>query len=195
MENHNPLSLFEEWYGQACEKEPSDPNAMSIASIDGLGYPNVRIVLLKAFDARGFVFYTNFESQKGQELLNNAKAAAVLHWKSIAKQVRIQGMVETVSKEQADEYFQSRARLSQIGAWASKQSRPLESDAALEKNIAYYATHFGLGIVPRPDYWSGFRIIPRRIEFWQDGKFRLHQRLVFYRSNTEAAWQTEKLYP
>ncbi|MDN5248800.1 MAG: pyridoxamine 5'-phosphate oxidase [Alphaproteobacteria bacterium] len=194
MENNDPFSLFNKWYEEACEVEPSDPNAMALATVNETGYPNVRIVLLKEFSREGFIFYTNFESTKGRELLKTLKAAAVFHWKSLAKQIRIQGDVETINNEQADQYFHSRPRLSQIGAWASKQSRSLESEHALEKNLAYYTTKFAIGPITRPPYWSGFRIIPKRIEFWQEGKFRLHKRSVFIRQGSNN-WINEKLYP
>lgn len=194
MKNNDPFSLFKNWYNQACETEPSDPNAMALATVDAVGYPNVRIVLLKEFSQDGFIFYTNFESTKGKELLNTLKAAAVFHWKSLAQQIRIQGDIEIVSDEQANEYFHSRPRLSQIGAWASKQSRSLENEHALEKNLAYYTTKFAIGPITRPPYWSGFKIVPKRIEFWQEGKFRLHQRSVFIRQSDDG-WLTEKLYP
>ena len=153
------------------------------------------MVLLKGVDARGFVFYTNFESRKGREILAHRKAALLFHWKSLRRQVRVEGEVEVVSDEEADTYFASRPRDSQIGAWASQQSRPLESRFVLEKRVAKFAAKFALGKVPRPEHWSGFRILPRAYEFWQDGPFRLHDRLVYRRQDGIDGWATERLYP
>jgi pyridoxamine 5'-phosphate oxidase len=153
------------------------------------------MVLLKDFDPQGFVFYTNLESYKGQQLSENPQAALCFHWKSLRRQVRVRGAIAPVSQEEADAYFASRARDSRIGAWASAQSRPLESRFALEKNVASYAMKFGIGEVARPDFWSGFRLVPIRIEFWRDRPFRLHDRLEFMRADTTAAWTTSKLYP
>jgi pyridoxamine 5'-phosphate oxidase len=191
----NPLRLFHEWFQEAKLSEPNDPNAMSLATVDAKDMPNVRIVLLKEFDERGFVFYTNFESHKGNELLSTPKAAACFHWKSLRRQVRLRGVVEQVSAAEADEYFATRPRESCIGAWASKQSRPLESRFALEKAVAKFAARFALGEVPRPPFWSGFRIVPVMIEFWQDRPFRLHDRLVFTRADRHEPWSTARLYP
>jgi pyridoxamine 5'-phosphate oxidase len=190
-----PLTLFAEWLAEAEASEPSDPNAMSLATVDGEGMPNVRMVLLKGSDARGFVFYTNFESAKGVELLGRPKAALCFHWKSLRRQVRVRGHVETVSEEEADAYFASRPRDSRIGAWASKQSRPLESRFALEKAVARYAARYGVGAVPRPACWSGFRVRPLSIEFWHDRPFRLHERVLFSRDRLEAPWSKTRLYP
>ncbi|MEM9279318.1 MAG: pyridoxamine 5'-phosphate oxidase, partial [Pseudomonadota bacterium] len=156
---------------------------------------NVRMVLMRRFDDRGFCFFTNFESQKGAELLNAKKAAACFHWKTLRKSVRIRGDVEVVSDEEADDYFYSRPRGSRIGAHASKQSRPLESRFALEKEVARFTAKFGTGTIPRPDYWSGFRIKPLSIEFWNDGKFRLHDRKRFDRESLDADWGLVRLYP
>lgn len=190
-----PIALFHEWMELARAKEPEDPNAMALATADADGFPDVRMVLLKGADEAGFVFYTNLESAKGLELKENPSAALCFHWKSLRRQVRVRGHVTPVSEEEADAYFASRARDSQIGAWASKQSRPLESRFALEKQVAVFAAKFGLGKVPRPAHWSGFRITPVRIEFWRDRPFRLHDRLVFKRESAAAPWRTERLFP
>ncbi len=190
-----PLQLFAEWLDEATASEINDPTAMSLATVDGDGLPDVRMVLLKGFDERGFVFYTNFESQKGVELLGQPRAAIGFHWKSLRRQVRVRGPVEVVSDEEADLYFASRPRDSRIGAWASKQSRPLESRFALEKAVAKYAAKYAIGNVPRPPYWSGFRIKPTYIEFWKDGAFRLHDRVVFRRDGEARAWGKTRLYP
>ncbi|MEM8652742.1 MAG: pyridoxamine 5'-phosphate oxidase, partial [Pseudomonadota bacterium] len=171
------------------------PTAMALATVDETGLPNVRMVLMRRVDERGIVFFTNFESQKGEELLSCKKASAVFHWKTLRKQVRFRGEVEVVSDEEADEYFYSRARGSRIGAHASKQSRPLESRFALEKEVAKYTAKFGVGDIPRPDHWSGFRIKPLSIEFWSDGKFRLHDRFRYDREKLDAGWALERLYP
>jgi pyridoxamine 5'-phosphate oxidase len=188
-----PYALFERWLAEAEKSEPNDPNAMALATVDRAGLPDVRMVLLKGHDAHGFVFYTNYESNKGQELLSSMKAALCFHWKSLRRQVRVRGPVEKVTDEEADAYFGSRPRGSRIGAWASKQSRPLESRFALEKAVAEYTAKYAIGAIPRPPYWSGFRILPQTIEFWQDKPFRLHDRLVF--SKVDDKWETERLYP
>ncbi len=193
--HQNPISLFKEWLTLAEASEPNDPTAMSIATVDKTGMPNVRMVLMRRFDERGFCFFTNFESQKGEELLGQKKAAAVFHWKSLRKQVRIRGDVEVVSDEEADEYYNSRPRGSRIGAHASKQSRPLESRFALEKAVAKYTAKFGTGTIERPDFWSGFRIKPISIEFWSDGKFRLHDRFRYDRETLDSDWEVSRLYP
>lgn len=190
-----PFRLFAEWMRDAEAKELNDPNAMAVASVDASGLPDVRMVLLKGFDEAGFVFYTNFESKKGRELLATAKAALLFHWKSLRRQVRVRGPVEIVTDAEADAYFASRARASRIGAWASKQSRPLESRFALEKAVAEYGLKYALGEVPRPPHWSGFRIVPTAIEFWHDRPFRLHDRIEFTRSAPGAAWVKDRLYP
>jgi pyridoxamine 5'-phosphate oxidase len=192
---NEPFALFAEWLEEATGAEINDPNAMSLATVDADGLPNVRMVLLKGFDENGFVFYTNLESQKGTEILGHMKAAICLHWKSLRRQVRVRGLVEQVSESEADEYYNSRARDSRIGAWASQQSRPLESRFALEKAVAKYAAKYAIGEVPRPPYWSGFRIRPLYIEFWKDGAFRLHDRVVFRRETPEADWAKSRLYP
>jgi len=191
----NPIELFNDWLSQAEKSEPNDPSAMALASVDEGGMPNVRMVLMRRYDERGFCFFTNFESQKGEELLAISKASAVFHWKSLRKQVRIRGEVEVVSDEEADDYFYSRPRGSRIGAHASKQSRPLESRFALEKAVAKYTAKFGTSTIERPEFWSGFRIKPLSIEFWSDGKFRLHDRIRFDRECVAENWQTVRLYP
>ena len=192
-EASEPLALFANWFGDAEKTEPNDPNAVALATVDADGLPDVRMVLLKGYDERGFVFYTNFESAKGVEILGSMKAAMCFHWKSLRRQVRLRGPVEIVSDEEADAYYASRARGSRIGAWASKQSRPLESRFALEKAVAEYTARHAIGDIPRPPYWSGFRIMPQTIEFWHDRPFRLHDRLVFSRDGD--GWKTTRLYP
>ena len=194
-EADEPLQLFDEWFKEAKDSEPNDPNAMSLATVDADGLPNVRMVLLKGYDASGIVFYTNYDSQKGSEILTSMKAAANFHWKSLRRQVRFRGAVEKVSDAEADAYFESRPRDSRIGAWASQQSRPLESRFALEKAVAKFTAKHAIGHVPRPPYWSGFRIIPTYIEFWHDRPFRLHDRIVFRRETPDHAWTKERLYP
>ncbi|NKJ06895.1 pyridoxamine 5'-phosphate oxidase [Rhizobium sp. SG741] len=194
-EQNEPFTLFAAWLHEAETTEPNDPNAVALATVDGDGLPNVRMVLLKGFDSDGFVFYTNFESQKGQEILSQKKAAMCFHWKSLRRQVRLRGLVEVVSDKEADEYYKTRARGSRIGAWASKQSRPLESRFALEKAVAEYTARYVIGDIPRPPYWSGFRIRPLSIEFWHDRQFRLHDRIEFRRDVPEGAWQKVRMYP
>lgn len=195
----DPLALFHHWMSEAEQSEPNDPNAMALATADADGLPSVRMVLLKGADDRGFVFYTNCESRKGEQLRANANAALCFHWKSLKRQVRVEGAVESVTAAEADAYFASRPRGSQIGAWASVQSRPLNGRWELERRIAEFTLRFGLGTIPRPDCWSGYRVLPRRIEFWRDRPFRLHDRLVFHRAGSvdalPAAWTTEHLYP
>jgi pyridoxamine 5'-phosphate oxidase len=191
----DPFEMFTAWMKDAEKTEPNEANAMAVATADAEGHPNIRMVLLKAVDSRGFVFYTNFQSAKGTELIANPHAALNFHWKTVRKQVRVRGPVSVVSDEEADAYFASRAKDSQIGAWASAQSRPMVGRWAFEKEIAKYALKYGLTKVPRPPYWSGFRVAPLRIEFWRDRPFRLHDRLVYARDSLEAPWQTERLYP
>jgi pyridoxamine 5'-phosphate oxidase len=177
----------------AAASEPRDPTAMTLATVDAYGMPNARIVLMKGADEQGFVFYTNKDSQKGHELDAHAKAALVFHWKSLNRQVRVRGTVEHVTDAEADAYFASRPKQAQIGAWASKQSQPLESRLAFEKAVALYAAKYALSTVPRPPQWSGYRIVPSTIEFWHDRPFRLHDRIVFRRDG--AAWTKTRLYP
>jgi pyridoxamine 5'-phosphate oxidase len=194
-ERNDPFALFAEWLKDAGKSEPNDPNAMTLATVDEDGLPNARMVLLKDFDDKGFVFYTNYESQKGQEIQATMKAALVFHWKSLRRQVRVRGIVEKVTSEEADAYFNSRPRDSRIGAWASAQSRPLEGRLALEASVAMYAAKYAIGAIPRPPHWSGFRILPLSIEFWHDRPFRLHDRVVFRRAKAEGDWAKAKLYP
>ena len=189
----DPFALFGEWFGEAVKSEPNDGNAMSLATVDTAGMPDLRMVLLKGFDAEGFVFFTNLESAKGRELAANPKAALLFHWKSLRRQVRIRGEVTSVSDAEADAYFATRARPAQIGAWASDQSRPLPDRLALEKRIAQVGLRFGLGKVARPRHWSGYRLAPTNLEFWRDRPFRLHERLVFNRA--AGGWTTERLFP
>ncbi|WP_041544494.1 MULTISPECIES: pyridoxamine 5'-phosphate oxidase [Chelativorans] len=189
-----PFRLFAEWLRDAEQSEPNDPNATALATVDPEGMPNVRMVLLKGFDEQGFVFYTNFESAKGQEILSSMKAAMCFHWKSLRRQVRVRGPVEKVTDEEANAYYASRPRGSRIGAWASKQSRPLEGRFALEKAVAEYTAKYAVGEIPRPDYWSGFRIKPVSIEFWHDRPFRLHDRILFERESG-GLWTKTRLYP
>ena len=189
----NPFVLFGEWFAEAQASEPNDPNAMALATVDADGLPDVRMVLMKGYDTDGFVFYSHIASQKGRELAGNPKAALLFHWKSLRRQVRVRGPVERVSDAEADAYFATRARSSQIGAWASDQSRALPERLALEKRIAEQALKFGLGAIPRPPHWSGFRVRPEAIEFWRDRPFRLHERLVFERAGE--AWTSHRLYP
>ncbi len=190
-----PFVLFDEWFALARTKEINDPNAMALATVDAHGLPNVRMVLMKEITPAGVVFYTNTESQKGKEIAGNPQAAVVFHWKSLQRQVRFRGPLTRVSDAEADAYFASRARDSRIGAWASQQSRPLEDRFALEKAVAREALRFGIGEVPRPPHWTGFRLTPLYIEFWQDKPFRLHDRLVFRRESPDTAFRTERLYP
>jgi pyridoxamine 5'-phosphate oxidase len=190
-----PLALFASWMKDAEAKEPNDPNAMTLATVDESGMPNARMVLLKDFGPAGFTFFTNFDSAKGRELLATGKAALCFHWKSLRRQVRARGHVAPVTDAEADAYFASRPRGSRIGAWASQQSRPLESPFALEKAVARYAAQYAIGEVPRPGYWSGFRLTPVEIEFWHDRPFRLHDRIVFRRRDAGHPWQKTRLYP
>jgi pyridoxamine 5'-phosphate oxidase len=194
-ERNEPFDLFADWLKEAEASEINDPNAVALATVDENGLPNVRMVLLKGFDQDGFVFYTNFESQKGREVLGQKKAAMCFHWKTLRRQVRLRGPVDIVTDEEADAYFKTRARGSRIGAWASKQSRPLESRFALEKAVAEYTARYAIGEIPRPAHWSGFRIRPVSIEFWKDQKFRLHDRIEFRRSSPDGDWSKVRMYP
>jgi pyridoxamine 5'-phosphate oxidase len=194
-EKADPLDLFADWLAEAEKSEPNDPNAMTVATVGPDGTPSARMVLLKGYDRHGFVFYTNYESRKGRQILAHPKAALLFHWKSLRRQVRLEGTVSQTTAEEADAYYASRARGSQIGAWASEQSRPLESRFALEKRVAEVTAKHVIGTIPRPPHWSGFRLAPLLIEFWQDGAFRLHDRLEYNRSSPDAPWSTRTLYP
>jgi pyridoxamine 5'-phosphate oxidase len=188
----DPISLFGEWLAEAEASEPNDANAMALATVDSDGLPDVRMVLLKGHDANGFVFFTNFESAKGGQLLAHPQAAVLFHWKSLRRQVRVRGPVTEITTAESDAYFATRSRGSQIGAWASRQSRPLESRAALEAAVASLEAKYP-GEVPRPAYWRGFRLVPQEIEFWHDGAYRLHDRVVFRRVGDR--WEKQRLYP
>jgi pyridoxamine 5'-phosphate oxidase len=189
----DPLALFDEWFAEARVSEINDPEAMALATADAAGQPSVRMVLLKGHGADGFVFYTNEQSAKGEQLEANPRAALLFHWKSLRRQVRIEGRVERVTSSEADAYFASRARDSQLGAWASDQSRPLDSRETFEQRFEQVASRFEGQEVPRPPHWGGYRVIPVRIEFWSDRPHRLHERRLFTR--TEGGWTEGLLYP
>ncbi len=191
----DPLRLFAAWFAEAKRSEPVNPDAMTLATVDVGGLPNARMVLLKGFDERGFVFYSNADSIKGRELAAAPQAALTFYWKSLQRQVRLRGAVEDVSDEEADAYFATRSRMAQIGAWASKQSAALESRLAFEKAVARFTAKFAVGTVPRPPYWVGYRVAPTEIEFWQERPFRLHDRIAFTRSSMSAPWTKTRLYP
>ena len=193
LENQHPFALFEAWFAEAREGEPSDPNAMSLATSDAAGRPSVRMVLLKGLDDRGFVFYTNFESRKGREILGNSLASLCFHWKSLKRQVRIEGRVDQVTAGEADAYFATRPRDSQLAAWASLQSQAMSERFDLERRFAHYTQVYDGKTVPRPPHWSGFRVIPEAMEFWLDRPYRLHERVVFHRQ--DGAWSAVRLYP
>ena len=190
-----PLRLFAARFEEARRSEPADADAMTLATVDADGLPNARMVLLKGFDERGFVFYTNTDSAKGRELRQHPKAALTFHWKSLSRQVRLRGPVEPVEASEADAYFATRPRLAQIGAWASRQSAPLESRMAFEKAIALAMARYAVGAVPRPPNWSGYRLSPLVIEFWHDRPYRLHDRIEFRRDGAGAPWSKTRLYP
>jgi pyridoxamine 5'-phosphate oxidase len=194
-ESTEPFRLFSEWFNDAVKAEPNDPTAMTLATVDATGMPDARMVLMKGFDEKGFVFYSHIDSAKGRELAASPKAALVFHWKSLRRQVRIRGTVTTVTPAEADAYFATRPKQAQLGAWASKQSHPLESRFAFERAIAVVAAKHMIGEVPRPPGWSGWRIAPLEFEFWHDRPFRLHDRIVFRRPAPSVAWTKTRLYP
>ena len=191
----DPFALFEDWLSEAKASEPNDPHAMAVATVDTAGLPDVRMVLMNAHDHRGFVFFTNFDSRKGEELKAHPKAGLVFHWKSLRRQVRARGRVDIVTPAEADAYFSTRSRTSQIGANASRQSRPLDRKTTLMAAVHKLEAELGTEIVPRPPHWSGFRIVPTEIEFWKDGEFRLHDRVRFTRSDSIGSWTRQRLYP
>lgn len=200
LDSADPFAVFDAWLDEAAKHEPNDPNAASLATIDADGLPNVRIVLVKAVESSGFVFYTNLESTKGRELLGAGKAALCFHWKTLGRQVRLRGPVAQVDDATADAYFASRPRGSRIGAWASQQSRPLEANDALHTRVAELSDKYGEEDaggqnVPRPAHWSGFRLEPTHFELWQNGQFRLHDRVQFTRESASVSWASARLYP
>ena len=194
-EAEDPLAQFRRWFAEAAEKEINDPDAITLATVDSSGMPDARAMLCKQVDERGFVFYTNGQSAKGEEIAANPKAAILYHWKSLRRQVRVRGPLAKIPDAESDAYFVTRPRLSRIGAWASQQSRPLESRAKLLQAVAVLTVKFGIGDVPRPPYWGGFRLTPLQIEFWQDHQYRLHDRIVFTRAREGDPWRRQRLYP
>ncbi|MEM8834023.1 MAG: pyridoxamine 5'-phosphate oxidase [Pseudomonadota bacterium] len=195
LKENNPYTVFQKWLAMAEDSELNDPNAMCLATSSKNGIPSARMVLLKGLDERGFVFYTNADSDKGEQLKENPQAAVCFHWKSLRKQVRVQGEIVEVSEEEADAYYNTRHRGSRVGAWASKQSRPLKNIDELKKFVEGYEEEFeGRDDIPRPDYWKGFRIIPNSIEFWIDGDYRLHERYL-YTKDSDGNWTVGMLYP
>lgn len=197
MKRHpDPFAHFRDWYAQAEKSEPAYPEAFALATADRDGRPSVRIMLLKGYDERGFVFFTNLESRKGGEIADNPEVAMCFHWKTLEKQVRIEGPVQPVTAEEADAYFATRPRTSQLGAWASRQSRPLQGRFELEAEVARYTAKFNVGDVPRPPHWSGFRLAPERVEFWRQYAFRLHDRLEYRRDRRDGGgWESRYLFP
>ena len=194
-EIEDPFPLFHQWFAEAAEKEVNDPDAITLATVDASGLPDARAMLCKQVDERGFVFYTNGQSVKGGEIAANPKAAILYHWKSLRRQVRARGPLAKITDAEADAYFVTRPRVSRIGAWASQQSRPLESRAKLEQAVADLTAQFGDGDIPRPPHWGGFRLTPLQIEFWHDCQYRLHDRVVFTRAREGDPWRRERLYP
>lgn len=190
---NNPFALFQVWFQEAIASGMKEPSAMSVATVDASGWPDARMVLLKAVDERGFVFYTNLQSAKADALLHNPRAALCFYWDRIDRQVRIRGRTELVSSAEADAYFATRPRLSQISAWASKQSRPMGNSFELESEVAKNAVRFGFGVIPRPPFWSGFRVVPDQIEFWIQRPFRRHNRFLYERQHN--GWHIQRLYP
>lgn len=191
--SENPIGLFKDWLADAERSEPNNPDAMTLATVTSDGAVSARMVLLKGVDERGFTFYTNLGSRKAEQLSVNPRAALCFYWKSLKRQVHVEGTVERVDDAEADAYFATRPRGAQIGAWASKQSRPMEGRFRLEARVAKYTAKFHVGTVPRPDFWSGFRVVPEHIEFWREQPFRLHDRVVYHRDG--GGWRKERLYP
>lgn len=190
-----PFAQAQAWIDEAEKSEVNDPTAMAVATVNERGMPSVRMVLMRGLDERGFVFYTNFESRKGEDLGANPNAALLFHWKTLRRQIRVEGQVEVVSEAEADAYFDSRPRTSRIGAWASKQSRPMAGRFEFEAEIAKYTAKFGAGDIPRPEFWSGFRIVPHYFEFWRDRKFRLHERKTYSLNASDNSWNVGEIYP